>query len=209
MEASENNNDNNDSNIIKIFLLEISGKFKISSTVEYSNYEEALDSFNQHSKSGKNLILYEIHRSTLDGSVVKKVPVLNTSKHAERMRMLEEEARLKSLSQNQNQANSQSGPQSPYSSSSSPSSTSPSNQKNKMTLAKMKYKIIILVGVVGGFILILFLLDYLAALNTGGSSMGGHHFILFDALHSNIIQISSFNTNELVTIQQQQQQQQQ
>jgi hypothetical protein len=208
MEASENNNDNNDSNIIKIFLLEISGKFKISSTVEYSNYEEALDSFNQHSKSGKNLILYEIHRSTLDGSVVKKVPVLNTSKHAERMRMLEEEARLKSLSQNQNQANSQSGPQSPYSPSSSPSSTSPSNQKNKMTLAKMKYKIIILVGVVGGFILILFLLDYLAALNTGGSSMGGHHFILFDALQSNIIQISYFNTNELVTIQQQQQQQQ-
>jgi hypothetical protein len=205
MEASENNNDNNDSNIIKIFLLEISGKFKISSTVEYSNYEEALDSFNQHSKSGKNLILYEIHRSTLDGSVVKKVPVLNTSKHAERMRMLEEEARLKSLSQNQNQANSQSGPQSPYSPSSSPSSTSPSNQKNKMTLAKMKYKIIILVGVVGGFILILFLLDYLAALNTGGSSMGGHHFILFDALQSNIIQISYFNTNELVTIQQQQQ----
>jgi hypothetical protein len=209
MEASENNNDNNDSNIIKIFLLEISGKFKISSTVEYSNYEEALDSFNQHSKSGKNLILYEIHRSTLDGSVVKKVPVLNTSKHAERMRMLEEEARLKSLSQNQNQANSQSGPQSPYSPSSSPSSTSPSNQKNKMTLAKMKYKIIILVGVVGGFILILFLLDYLAALNTGGSSMGGHHFILFDALQSNIIQISYYNTNELVTIQQQQQQQQQ
>lgn len=205
MEGSENNNDNNDSNIIKKFLLEISGKFKISSTVEYSNYEEALDSFNQHSKSGKNLILYEIHRSTLDGSVVKKVPVLNTSKHAERMRMLEEEARLKSLSQNQNQANSQSGPQSPYSPSSSPSSTSPSNQKNKMTLAKMKYKIIILVGVVGGFILILFLLDYLAALNTGGSSMGGHHFILFDALQSNIIQISSFNTNELVTIKQQQQ----
>lgn len=205
MEASENNNDNNDSNIIKIFLLEISGKFKISSTVEYSNYEEALDSFNQHSKSGKNLILYEIHRSTLDGSVVKKVPVLNTSKHAERMRMLEEEARLKSLSQNQNQANSQSGPQSPYSPSSSPSSTSPSNQKNKMTLAKMKYKIIILVGVVGGFILILFLLDYLAALNTGGSSMGGHHFILFDALQSDIIQLSSFNTNELVTIKQQQQ----
>ncbi len=202
MEESENNNDNNDSNIIKKFLLEISGKFKISSTVEYSNYEEALNSFNQHSKSGKNLILYEIHRSTLDGSVVKKVPVLNTSKHAERMRMLEEEARLKSLSQNQNQANSQSGPQSPYSPSSSPSSTSPSNQKNKMTLAKMKYKIIILVGVVGGFILVLFLLDYLAALNTGGSSMGGHHFILFDALQSNIIQISYFNTNELVTIKQ-------
>ena len=94
MEGSENNNDNNDSNIIKKFLLEITGKFKSSSTVEFSNYEEALESFNQHSKNGKNLILYEIHKSTLDGSVVKKVPVLNTSKHAERMRILEEEARV-------------------------------------------------------------------------------------------------------------------
>jgi hypothetical protein len=158
MEGSEKNNDN-DSNIIKKFLLEISGKFKSSSIVEFSNYEEALESFNQHSKSGKNLILYEIHKSTLDGSVVKKVPVLNTSKHAERMRILEEEARITSMLQND--SNAQSNQQ------------SSSKQKNKMTWANMKFKIILLAAVVGGLILILFLLDFLAS-GGNSSSMAGH-----------------------------------
>jgi hypothetical protein len=179
MEDPENNNENN-SNIIKKFLLEITGKFKSSSIVEFSNYEEALESFNQHSKSGKNLILYEVHKSTLDGSVVKKVPVLNTSKHAERMRILEEEARVNSTLQNA---------QSPQPSQQDSSSFSSSaKQKNKMTLANMKFKIVILAAVVGGLILILFLLDILAG-GGGGSSMGGH-LIGFDAIQ-NYVQSSS------------------
>jgi hypothetical protein len=185
MEDPENNNEN-DSNIIKKFLLEITGKFKSSSTVEFSNYQEALESFNQHSKSGKNLILYEIHKSTLDGSVVKKVPVLNTSKHAERMRNLEEEARVNSMSQNT--PSSLSSQQD--SSSASSSSSSSAKQKNKMTLANMKYKIIILAAVVGGLILILFLLDILAS--GGGGSGGGMagHLASFDAV-KNYLQFSS------------------
>ena len=64
---------------------------KIFLRIELPNYEEALELFNQRSKEGKNLILYEIHKSKIDGSIVKKVPVLNTSKHAERMRVLQEE----------------------------------------------------------------------------------------------------------------------
>lgn len=186
MEDPENNNEN-DSNIIKKFLLEITGKFKSSSTVEFSNYQEALESFNQHSKSGKNLILYEIHKSTLDGSVVKKVPVLNTSKHAERMRNLEEEARVNSMSQNTPSSLSS---QQDSSSASSSSSSSSAKQKNKMTLANMKYKIIILAAVVGGLILILFLLDILAS--GGGGSGGGMagHLASFDAV-KNYLQFSS------------------
>ena len=181
MEGSENNNDNNDSNIIKKFLLEISGKFKSSSTVEFSNYEEALESFNQHSKSGKNLILYEIHKSTLDGSVVKKVPVLNTSKHAERMRILEEEARVNAMLQNQ--ANSQSSQQ----------SSSSSKQKNKMTWANMKFKIMILAAVVGGLILVLFLLDFLAGGGGGGSGSMAGHFIGFDVVQNYVQTFTSEN----------------
>lgn len=176
MEELDNNNDNN-SNIIKKFLLEITGKFKPSSTVEFSNYEEALESFNQHSKSGKNLILYEVHKSSLDGSVIKKVPVLNTSKHAERMRVLEEEARVNSTPTNG--SDSQSGQQ----------STSSSKQKNKMTFANMKFKIIILASVVGGLILILFLLDFLASGGGSGGSMAGH-IIGYDAIQ-NFVQTSS------------------
>jgi len=182
MEGSENNNDNNDSNIIKKFLLEITGKLKSSSTVEFSNYEEALESFNQHSKSGKNLILYEIHKSTLDGSVIKKVPVLNTSKHAERMRILEEEARVNSMLQNE--PNSQSSQQ----------SSSSSKQKNKMTFANMKFKIIILAAVVGGLILILFLLDFLASGGGSGSSMAGH-LVGFDAVQNYVQTSYSENGN--------------
>lgn len=183
MEDPENNNEN-DSNIIKKFLLEITGKFKSSSTVEFSNYQEALESFNLHSKSGKNLILYEIHKSALDGSVVKKVPVLNTSKHAERMRNLEEEARVNSMSQNTPSSLSS------QQDSSASSSSSSAKQKNKMTLANMKYKIIILAAVVGGLILILFLLDILAS--GGGGSGGGMagHLAGFDAV-KNYLQFSS------------------
>src|SRR5688500_13101771 len=80
-----------DAGITKKFLIEIVGKFKTTSTIELSNYEEALELFNQRSKEGKNPILYEIHKSINDGSIVKKVPVLNTYKHAERMRILEDE----------------------------------------------------------------------------------------------------------------------
>lgn len=192
MEGIEDTNEN-ESNTIKKFILEISGKFKVNSTVEYSNYQEALESFDQHSKSGKNLILYEVHKSTLDGSVVKKVPVLNTSKHAQRLRMLEEEkAREKALSQKGSGV-----PASPADYSSSPSS-SPSSfsqglpdgaaKKNKVTLASMKYKIIILASVVAGLIVTLLLLNFIADMNSGGGgSMGGHHVILYEAVHNYLL----------------------
>ncbi|HYF99326.1 MAG TPA: hypothetical protein VD815_04485 [Candidatus Saccharimonadales bacterium] len=197
MEGIEDNNENK-SNTIKKFILEVSGRFKVNSTVEYSNYQEALESFNQHSKSGKNLILYEVHKSTLDGSIVKKVPVLNTSKQAQRLRMLEEEkARAKALSQKGSGVHASSADyhSSPSPSpSSSPSSYSPgfpdgSTKKNKVTLASMKYKIIILASVVAGLIVTLLLQNLIADMNSGGGGFGGHHVILYEAVN-NYLQIS-------------------
>jgi hypothetical protein len=185
MEGIENNN-GNDSDVIKKFVLEIRGKFKTSSIVEFSNYEEALELFNVHSKDHKkDVILYEVHKSILDGSTVKKVPVLNTSKHAERMRELEEEAKVNTMLNT--------GPDSQSSQQSSSSSSS--KQKNKMTFANMKFKIIILASVVGGLILVLFLLDFLASGGgSGGGSMGGH-FIDYDAIQG-FVQTSS-NENKI------------
>ena len=121
--------ESDDNNVIKKFVLEITGKLKNISTVEFTDYQDALQLFNEHSKEGKNLILYEVHKSTTDGSVIKKVPILNTSKHAERMRILEEEARANALSQP------------PTTDDGSPglSSSSSSGQKNKMTYTNMKY----------------------------------------------------------------------
>ena len=136
----KNNSDSNldpkdDTEITKKYLIEIVGKFKNISTIELPNYEEALELFNQRSKEGKNLILYEIHRSKIDGLMVKKVPVLNTSKHAERMRVLQEELKDSTPANNGTVS-------APVSSPSSP------DQKSKMTLGTMKFKIIILAAVV-------------------------------------------------------------
>ena len=71
-DKNDSDNDSNldpidDTGITKKFLVEIIGKFKSTSTIELSNYEEALELFNQRSKEGKNLILYEIHKSAKDG----------------------------------------------------------------------------------------------------------------------------------------------
>ena len=173
MEGIKDNNDSDsnldpesDIGITKKFLIEMPGKFKSTSTIELSNYEEALELFNQRSKEGKNLILYEIHKSLNDGSVVKKVPVLNTSKHAERMRALQDELKESNPAIN----GTVNAPISTSSSSSTP------NQKSKVTLSSMKFKIIILAAVVSGFILTLFMLDIIAG--GGSGNMSGHSIAL-------------------------------
>ena len=178
----------NDPGIAKKFLIEMPGKFKSTSTVELSNYEEALELFNQRSKEGKNLILYEIHKSLNDGSIVKKVPVLNTSKHAQRMRALQDELK-EATPANNGTLNA------PASTSSSPSSSTP-NQKGKVTLASMKYKILILAAVVAGFIILLFILDIIAG---GGSGNMSCHMTALEAVlkdvHDTTINIESNYNN--------------
>ena len=156
--------------ITKKFLIEIVGKFKTTSTVELANYEEALELFNRRSKEGKNPILYEIHKSINDGSIVKKVPVLNTYKHAERMRILEDELKKSNAAIN--------------GTGNAPTSTSSSSspdQKSKTTLASMKFKIIILAVIVAGFILTLFMLDIIAG---GGSGNMSGHIVAFEGLQT-------------------------
>ena len=180
----KNNGDSNldprdDTEITKKYLIEIVGKFKNTSTIELPNYEDALELFNQKSKEGKNIILYELHKSKIDGSTIKRVPVLNTSKHAERMRVLEEELK------DSNQANNGTV-SAPVSASSTP------DQKGKMTLGTMKFKIIILAAVVIGFILTLFMLNILAGGGTGNISA---HFIAFDAIENLIQTTANVNYN--------------
>ena len=179
---SESNLDPNDeTGLTKKFLIEIIGKFKSTSTIEFSDYQEALEIFNQRSKEGKNLILYEIHKSLNNGSIVKKVPVLNTSKHAERMRALQDEVKESNPAIN--------GTVNASITTSSPSSSPTSDQKGKVTLASMKYKIIILAAVVAGFILLLYILDIIAG--GGSGNMSGHLVAL--AATQNYVQITTIN----------------
>ena len=179
---SESNLDPNDeTGLTKKFLIEIIGKFKSTSTIEFSDYQEALEIFNQRSKEGKNLILYEIHKSLNNGSIVKKVPVLNTSKHAERMRALQDEVKESNPAIN--------GTVNTSLTTSSPSSSPTSDQKGKVTLASMKYKIIILAAVVAGFILLLYILDIIAG---GGSGNMSGHLVALEAIQ-NYVQITTIN----------------
>ena len=164
-ESDSNLDPKDDSGITKKFLIEIVGKFKSTSTIELSNYEEALELFNQKSKEGKNLILYEVHKSLYNGSVVKKVPVLNSSKHAERMRAHKEE-----LKDSNPAINSTVNP--PI----SKSSASPPDKKTKTTVRSMKFKIIILAVIIAGFIITLFMLDIIAG--GGSGNMSGHSIAL-------------------------------
>ena len=111
--------------------------------------------------------------------MVKKVPVLNTSKHAERMRVLQEELKDSTPANNGTVSAPVSTPSSP-------------DQKSKMTLGTMKFKIIILAAVVAGFILTLFMLNIIAS---GGSGSMSAHSIGFDAIQNYVQTASNVNYN--------------
>jgi hypothetical protein len=72
------------SNVKKVWIVEWNSKFEKSSTNEISNYPEALEIFNEKTKEEKNTILYEIQKSALEDTVIKKIPILNSSKYIER-----------------------------------------------------------------------------------------------------------------------------
>jgi len=50
------------------------------SSEEFEDYRQALSMFNNISKDGTQVILYEIKKSPVDGSTVKKTPLLNSKK---------------------------------------------------------------------------------------------------------------------------------
>ncbi|MGI0001073.1 MAG: hypothetical protein ACRD6Q_07590, partial [Nitrososphaeraceae archaeon] len=50
------------------------------SSEEFEDYHQALSMFNNISNNGTQVILYEIKKSPVDGSIVKKTPVLNSKK---------------------------------------------------------------------------------------------------------------------------------
>lgn len=50
------------------------------SSEEFEDYRQALSMFNNISKDGTQVILYEIKKSPVDGSIVKKTPLLNSKK---------------------------------------------------------------------------------------------------------------------------------
>ncbi|HEX5920707.1 MAG TPA: hypothetical protein VFY55_02905 [Nitrososphaeraceae archaeon] len=67
--------DDESANLVTSWMLESN-----FSSEEFEDYHQALSMFNNMSKNGTQVILYEIKKSPLDGSIVKKTPLLNSKK---------------------------------------------------------------------------------------------------------------------------------
>ncbi len=94
-ESSDKNNDDinfypddDASNIEKVWVIDWNNKFQRTSSEERTNYLDALKVFNEKSKEGKNAILYEVQKSISNGKMLKRIPILNSSKYAERKKDL-------------------------------------------------------------------------------------------------------------------------
>jgi hypothetical protein len=130
-----------------------------SSIEEFDDYSKALDLFNLKSNQGKDAILYEIQKSKLDGSIVKRIPILNTKQSKKRKEELEKKS--------QQQIHQQKKQQTPV--------------QNKNKIGDIKYRIIILVIIVIAFLILLYVLSQLVTSNTLDS-----HFLLNFFLKNNM-----------------------
>ncbi|MBD0359216.1 MAG: hypothetical protein ICV56_00700 [Nitrososphaeraceae archaeon] len=129
-----NNDNNRDSKedsqgFTKTWVIEWTSGLGKKSHQEKDDYSLALQVFNEKSKQGE-VLLYEVQKNISDGSVLKKIPILNSKKAKKR----KDEA-VKKVSER-----SETG-------------------KKKFILSDIKLRIIILASVVGTLIVILFLIN--------------------------------------------------
>jgi len=115
-------------------------------SVQKHNYAEALAIFDQKTSSGIDVILYEVHRSPLDSSVIKKTPMLNSVKA--RQRRKEESANTRHKDPTEQRA------------------------KRDSEAGSIRYRIILLIVVVGVLVLVISLISALS--NRGGIMINPH-----------------------------------
>jgi hypothetical protein len=123
-----------------------------SNIEEFEDYTKALDLFNLKSNQGDDAILYEIKKSKLDGSVLKRIPLLNTKQSKKRKEELEKKTQ-KQIHQQKKQE---------------------TQIQNKNKFSGIKYRIIILIIIVVAFLILLYVLSQLVT----SSNTFDSHFIL-------------------------------
>ncbi len=130
-------NHETDSSVEKIKSWEVESS---SSVEEFDDYSKALDLFNIKSDQDEDVILYEIQKSKINGSIIKRIPILNTKQSKKRKEELEKERSTKKRTlPPQNQA--------------------PIQNKNKPQ--DIKYRIVILVIIIAAFLILLYVLSQL------------------------------------------------
>ena len=129
-----NNGNNKDSkedshDFTKTWIIEWTSSLGKKSHQEKDDYSLALEVFNEKSKRGE-VLLYEVQKTISDGSVLKKIPILNSKKAKKRKEEAVKKVRERSK-----------------------------NGKKKVILSDTKLRIIILASVIGTLIVILFLIN--------------------------------------------------
>ncbi len=133
----------------KTWMIEWKKKFGKTISEENHDYAEALKVFNEKTNSGIDAILYEVLRSPVDSSIIKKTPVLNTVKA--RQRRKEESDSTK--------ADQQAGKQ----------------PKTNNKAGNIKLRIMLLIAVIGALVLVISLINALT--NRGGIIVNPHAVI--------------------------------
>ncbi len=156
-ESSDKNNDDinfypdddDASNIEKVWVIDWNNKFQRTSSEERANYLDALKIFNEKSKEGKNAILYEVQKSISNGKMLKRIPILNSSKYAERKKDLLHDKKEPAV-----------------------------KKAGGGAFSSRKSRFIILFAIVVSFIIILYFLNIMASGGGGGGTVSSHHMIL-------------------------------
>jgi hypothetical protein len=125
-----------------------------SSSGEFEDYTQALSAFKDISKGGKHVILYEAKKNPLDGSTVKKIPLLNSKK-------------IRSTS--------------PFKKSPQSKSEHDVHPKNRNSFKDLKVRIFLLIVVLFCFIIIIYFINILTTNPSDFSSSSIHNFLIFDA----------------------------
>jgi hypothetical protein len=146
-----------------------------SSIEEFNDYSKALDLFNLKSNEGEDVILYEIKKSKLDGSIIKRIPILNTKQSKKRKEELEKKSQKQIHHQKKQETQTQ------------------TQNKNKNKFSDIKYRIIILVIIVIAFLILLYVLSQLV---TSSNTLDSH--FLLDFFINNNINLHLFPSNSIL-----------
>ncbi len=111
-----------------------------SSVEEFDDYSKALDLFNIKSDQDEDVILYEIQKSKTNGSIIKRIPILNTKQSKKRKEELEIKRSTKKPTLPQQK-------QAPI--------------QNKNNPQDIKYRIVILIIIIVAFLILLYVLSQL------------------------------------------------
>lgn len=134
----------------KTWIIEWIKVFGKTVSEERYDYTEALRIFNEKTTSGVDAILYEVQRSPVDSSIIKKTPILNSVKA--RRRREEEPA------------------------SSNKDKLAETKPKTSSKAGNFKLRIVLLIAVIGALLLIISLITALT--NRGGIIVYPHSIIL-------------------------------